>query len=187
MMQGSIRRIEFSIKDCLTDTSNLTIRRRQIAESKRGPGTKVEDFSIRIYQPGDEPAVIRLWQACGLVVPWNNPGSDIARKCADSPDLFFIGEQAHEIIATCMAGYDGHRGWIYFLAVKESQQRKGLASRLVAHVESILLDRGCPKLELMVRNTNDRVISFYRSIGYDLDPVIVLSKRLSEDEKHDFS
>ncbi len=86
-----------------------------------------------------------------------------------------------------MAGYDGHRGWIYFLAVEDTQQRKGLASKLVSHVESTLLERGCPKLELMVRNTNDSVISFYRSIGYNLDPVMVLSKRLIEDAKHDFA
>lgn len=104
----------------------------------------------------------------------------------DSPQLFFVGELQSELVASCMAGYDGHRGWIYFLAVKNSQQRKGLATRLLSHVEAELIKLGCPKVELMVRKTNDRVISFYKSIGFDPDPVIVLSKRLINDKKHNF-
>jgi ribosomal protein S18 acetylase RimI-like enzyme len=146
----------------------------------------MEDFSIRTYRPDDAAEVIDLWGECGLIVPWNNPETDIDRKYADSPQLFFVGELENKLVASCMAGYDGHRGWIYFLAVKNSQQRKGLATRLVGHVEAELIELGCPKVELMVRKTNDRVISFYKSIGFDPDPVIVLSKRLIEDKKHNF-
>jgi ribosomal protein S18 acetylase RimI-like enzyme len=145
------------------------------------------DLAIRSYQPDDEASVIDLWQQCGLVVPWNNPQADIARKCAHSPDLFFVGCIDTALVATCMAGYDGHRGWIYYLAVAEALQRQGIASRMVRHAESGLLRIGCPKIDLMVRNTNATVIEFYRSIGYGDDPVVVLSKRLVEDEPHDFS
>ena len=146
----------------------------------------MDNFSIRTYRPDDAKAVIDLWKECGLIVPWNNPATDINRKCADSPQMFFIGELENELAASCMAGYDGHRGWIYFLAVKYSQRGKGLASRLVDHVEKELIELGCPKVELMVRKNNDGVIAFYKSIGFDPDPVIVLSKRLIEDKKHDF-
>ena len=146
----------------------------------------MDNFSIRTYRPDDAKAVIDLWKECGLIVPWNNPATDINRKCADSPQMFFIGELENELAASCMAGYDGHRGWIYFLAVKHSQRGKGLASRLVDHVEKELIELGCPKVELMVRKNNGGVIAFYKSIGFDPDPVIVLSKRLIEDKKHDF-
>ncbi|MDH3762533.1 MAG: GNAT family acetyltransferase [Gammaproteobacteria bacterium] len=147
----------------------------------------MKTLSIRNYRPDDEAAVINLWRQCGLVVPWNNPRADIARKFADSPGLFFVGLIADETIASCMAGYDGHRGWIYYLAVAESRQRQGIARRMVGHAESELRTRGCPKIDLMVRKTNDSVISFYKSIGYADDPVVVLSKRLIEDEAYDDS
>ena len=143
----------------------------------------MKKLAIRTYQDDDEAAVIELWQQCGLIVPWNNPYKDIARKCADSPQLFFVGVIAKALVATCMAGYDGHRGWIYYLAVAEAQQRQGIAARMVRYAEAELQRRGCPKLDLMVRNTNAAVISFYRSIGYGEDPVVVLSKRLIEDEQ----
>ena len=146
----------------------------------------MENFTIRAFRPDDTTDVIDLWRECGLIVPWNNPQTDIDRKYADSAQMFFVGELENELVASCMAGYDGHRGWIYFLAVKGSQRRKRLASMLVRYAEAELVKLGCPKVELMVRKTNNKVISFYKSIGFDPDPVIVLSKRLIEDEKHDF-
>ncbi len=105
----------------------------------------------------------------------------------DSPELFFSGKINDQLVASCMAGYDGHRGWIYFLAVAKSQRRNGLAAKLVAHVEAKLLELGCPKLELMVRENNLETIAFYEAIGFRLDPVKVLSKRLSDDVPHDFT
>ena len=146
----------------------------------------MKNFVIRTFFPDDEADVIDLWQQCGLVVPWNNPATDIQRKLSDSPNLFFVGLIGDELMASCMAGYDGHRGWIYFLAVKGPYQRQGFASRLVDHAETALKYVGCPKIDLMVRNTNENVISFYKSVGYDTDPVVVLSKRLIEDEPHDY-
>jgi ribosomal protein S18 acetylase RimI-like enzyme len=146
-----------------------------------------DDFTIDCYRASDEAELLALWQVCGLIVPWNNPYTDIARKTADSPELFFTGRIGERLVASCMAGYDGHRGWIYYLAVHPSVQRRGYAARLVAHSEGKLLELGCPKLELMVRNSNQAVIAFYQAIGFGLDPVVVLSKRLRVDEPHDLA
>ena len=85
-----------------------------------------------------------------------------------------------------MAGYDGHRGWIYYLAVAPELRRRGIAAKLVEISEAELVKLGCPKIDLMVRNTNQAVIEFYQAIGYGEDPVVVLSKRLIEDPPHDF-
>jgi len=147
--------------------------------------TQADIFTIDCYRASDEAELLALWQACGLIVPWNNPHTDIARKTADSPGLFFTGRIGERLVASCMAGYDGHRGWIYYLAVHPSVQHRGYAAQLITHSESKLLELGCPKLELMVRNSNQAVIGFYQSIGYNLDPVVVLSKRLQADEPHD--
>jgi ribosomal protein S18 acetylase RimI-like enzyme len=136
---------------------------------------------IRTYQSKDEKQVIDLWIECGLTVPWNDPKKDIQRKFSDSPDLFFVGEIETEIVASCMAGYDGHRGWIYYLAVKPEYQGKGYAKAILEHSEKALLSIKCPKIELMVRHTNDKVVSFYKHAGYKDDPVIVMSKRLISD------
>ena len=142
---------------------------------------------IDSYCDADRAETIALWQACGLVVPWNNPQRDIERKCADSPELFFIGRADGRLVGSCMAGYDGHRGWIYFLAVHPDSQRRGYAARLVAHAEARLRELGCPKIDLMVRDSNAAVIEFYRAIGYQRDPVVVLSKRLRDDEPHNLA
>lgn len=139
------------------------------------------EMRIRRYGMDDEQQVIDLWMECNLVVSSNNPKSDIERKMVDSPDLFFLAEADGCVVATCMAGYDGHRGWIYYLAVKPAMQKQGVASRIMAHAERALANRGCPKIDLMVRNSNEGVISFYHRLGYIEDPVVVLSKRLAED------
>jgi len=140
----------------------------------------------RNYRNEDEAGVIALWRDCGLIRPWNHPQADIRRKCADSPELFFVGELDGALVASCMAGYDGHRGWIYYLAVAPELQRRGIASRLLGIAEAELRKLGCPKIDLMVRETNQQVIAFYRALGYGADPVAVMSKRLIDDEPHDF-
>ena len=145
------------------------------------------DIVIDLYTSADETALIELWQVCKLVVPWNNPHADIARKLADSPELFFVGRSGGRLVASCMAGYDGHRGWIYYLAVHPDYRRHGLARQLVTRAESSLRALGCPKIDLMVRDSNREVIEFYRATGYQSDPVVVLSKRLLDDEAHDYS
>ncbi len=143
-------------------------------------------IEIRQYRGEDQEAVIALWQGCGLIVPWNDPRADIRRKVADSAELFFVGQRGARLVASCMAGYDGHRGWIYYLAVEAAERRRGCARQMIDHVEERLAALGCPKLELMVRNTNVDVSDFYRAIGYVEEPVVVLSKRLLRDEAHGY-
>lgn len=136
---------------------------------------------LRTYQTTDEEAVIALWQACGLVVPQNNPKRDIARKLLVNPELFLVGELDGKIIATCMAGYEGHRGWINYLAVAPQHQRKGFAREIMQHAESLLRAAGCPKINLQVRSTNAAVIVFYEQLGFQIDAVTSLGKRLVSD------
>lgn len=136
---------------------------------------------LRTYQTTDEEAVIALWQACGLVVPQNNPKRDIARKLLVNPELFLVGELDGKVIATCMAGYEGHRGWINYLAVAPQHQRKGFAREIMQHAESLLRAAGCPKINLQARSTNAAVIVFYEQLGFQIDAVTSLGKRLVSD------
>jgi len=141
----------------------------------------METIHIRPFQPSDEAAVIALWKACGLVVPQNNPVRDIARKLRVNPEWFLVGELEGKIVGTCMAGYEGHRGWINYLAVHPDHQRQGLARELMQHAEALLRTAGCPKINLQVRSTNTAVIAFYESIGFAVDDVVSLGKRLEHD------
>ncbi len=141
-------------------------------------------MKIRSFRPLDEKALIQLWNECGLTVPWNDPVKDIQRKRAENPDLLFVGIKDQTLIASCIAGYDGHRGWIYYLAVKPAYQHQQLARKMVCHAEKRLIELGCPKINLMVRKTNASVIRFYQSIGYTDDPVVVLSRRLIKDSSN---
>jgi ribosomal protein S18 acetylase RimI-like enzyme len=139
-------------------------------------------FVIRTFSPEDEKQIIDLWEECNLVVPWNDPKKDIIRKVKHSPQHFFVGVFEKEIISTCMAAFDGHRGWIYYLAVKPEYRRKGFGKAMVNHAEKVLIEEGCPKIDLMVRENNREVISFYENYGYNSESVVVMSKRLEEDK-----
>ncbi|PIE01006.1 MAG: GNAT family acetyltransferase [Thiothrix nivea] len=138
-------------------------------------------MKIRAYEEQDQSAVIALWRECGLVVPHNDPAKDIARKLQVDRDLFLVGVSQHNIIATVMGGYEGHRGWINYLAVKPGEQRKGYGQQIMQAVETALRAKGCPKINLQVRNSNQAVIAFYNALGYSDDRVIGLGKRLEQD------
>src|SRR5690606_25184716 len=97
------------------------------------------------YQPEYEEAVVALWEQCGLVRPWNDPRQDIARKLAEQPELFLVGLSGSEVVATVMAGFDGHRGWVYYLAVSPEHRRQSYGRQLMQEVERLLVARGCPK------------------------------------------
>lgn len=139
-------------------------------------------MKIRTFETRDKERVVELWQACGLTVPWNDPYKDIQRKLAVDPDLFLVGEMSGEIVASVMGGYEGHRGWINYLAVAPRHQRKGHGRQMMQAVEERIRSRGCPKINLQVRESNTQVIAFYRAIGFKLDHVIGMGKRLEEDE-----
>jgi len=140
-------------------------------------------MDIRTYQPRDEEAVLRLWEQCGLTRAWNDPRKDIARKLSEQPELFLVGRIGAEVIATAMAGFDGHRGWVYYVAVSPEYQRKSYGRQLMQEVERLLIARGCPKLNLQVRASNQEVIEFYRVLGYAQDEVVSLGRRLIPDQK----
>jgi ribosomal protein S18 acetylase RimI-like enzyme len=139
-------------------------------------------MQIRRYEPADENAVIALWRDCGLTRAWNDPHRDIARKSQVQPEWFLVGVVDGRVVASAMAGYDGHRGWINFLAVSPDHRGRGFARDLMAHVERLLRDAGCPKLNLQVRTSNAAAIDFYRHLGYVQDEAISFGKRLISDE-----
>jgi ribosomal protein S18 acetylase RimI-like enzyme len=139
-------------------------------------------MKIRKYEPPDESHVIQLWTDCGLVVPWNDPRRDIQRKLQFQPELFLVGSLDGCIVATVMAGYDGHRGWINYLAVHPDHQGSGYGRSIMEEAAVRLRAAGCPKINLQVRSTNAGVIEFYKRIGYSMDDVASLGKRLESDE-----
>jgi ribosomal protein S18 acetylase RimI-like enzyme len=134
-------------------------------------------MNIRAFQPKDEQAVIELWQRCDLLRPLNDPHEDILRKQKVNPELFLVGELDGKVIASVMAGYEGHRGWLNYVAVAPEFQRKGYAEIIVAEAERLLRQIGCPKINLQVRTTNKGVIAFYQKLGYSIDDVVGMGKR----------
>ncbi|MEX2535291.1 MAG: GNAT family acetyltransferase [Trueperaceae bacterium] len=136
------------------------------------------EFRIRPYRSGDEQQVVALWRRCGLSVPWNDPQEDIARKIAIQPELFLVGTLAGIPVATVMAGFDGHRGWINYLAVSPQQQGRGFGRQMMAGAESRLASLGCPKINLQIRSANSAVVAFYANLGYVIDEVVSMGKRL---------
>jgi ribosomal protein S18 acetylase RimI-like enzyme len=146
------------------------------------PMTQPDSVSIRPFRAADQEAVVALWHACDLVRPWNDPHKDIARKLRVHPEWFLVAEIDGEIVGTVMVGYEGHRGWINYLAVHPSRQRGGVGRNLMIVAEGILRDAGCPKINLMVRRTNAHAVAFYERLGFSSDDVVTLGKRLEHDE-----
>jgi ribosomal protein S18 acetylase RimI-like enzyme len=138
-------------------------------------------MKIRPFQMPDKDSVIQLWIQCGLVAPQNNPVRDIERKMKVDPEWFLVGEMDGQVVGTCMTGYEGHRGWINYLAIRPDLQKHGLGKQLMDHAEKILRASGCAKINLQIRATNLQVIKFYESIGYKQDPVVSMGKRLEPD------
>ena len=136
---------------------------------------------MRPYQPADEAAVVALWVRCGLTRPWNDPRNDIARKLVVRPDLFLVAEMDGAVVGTVVVGYDGHRGWINYLGVDPGCRRRGVGRALMAEAERLLRLEGCPKINLQVRTSNTDAIEFYRRVGYALDDVVSLGRRLEAD------
>ena len=133
---------------------------------------------IRAYRETDEDAVAELWRECGLVVPWNDPNKDIRRKLSVQPEMFLVGS---DLAATVMAGYEGHRGWINYLAVAVDSRGRGFGRRMMDEAEARLRKMGCPKINLQIRKSNSGVIEFYQTLGYSVDDVVSMGKRLEAD------
>ena len=138
---------------------------------------------IRPYLEADETAVVALWEHCGLTRPWNDPRKDIDRKLGVQREWFLVAVDTDgHLVGTVMAGYEGHRGWVNYLAVASSCRGRGLGRRLMTEVERRLQAAGCPKLALMVRTSNAEALAFYRKLGYAQDEAIPLGKRLISDD-----
>jgi ribosomal protein S18 acetylase RimI-like enzyme len=140
-----------------------------------------DEPAIRPFAPADEAAVVALWEAAGLTRPWNDPHKDIARKLRVQPEWFLVAALDGEIVGTVMAGYDGHRGWINYLAVTSASRRTGVGRALMSEVERVLGEAGCPKVNMQIRGTNNAAVGFYRALGYTIDDVISLGRRLEHD------
>jgi len=138
-------------------------------------------IAIRPFAPADEEAVVALWEGAGLTRPWNDPHRDIARKLRVRPEWLLVAEADTEIVGTVMAGYDGHRGWVNYLAVHPGHRRAGLGRALMAEAERVLGEAGCPKVNLQLRSGNDEALAFYEALGYVHDDVVSLGRRLEHD------
>lgn len=139
------------------------------------------NMDIRIFSENDRWCVLELWEACGLTRPWNDPGKDIDRKVQFQSELFLVGTVNSNIISSAMVGYDGHRGSVFYLAVHPDYQGLGYGEKFMAHTESVLIELGCPKLNIVVRSTNESVLQFYDKLSYQTDDVVSLGKRLIPD------
>jgi ribosomal protein S18 acetylase RimI-like enzyme len=138
-------------------------------------------LNIRQYQAQDREAVVALWERCNLTRARNDPVKDIERKLKVGPELFLVGLIDGKIVATVMGGYDGHRGWVYYLGVSPEHRRRGYAHRLMDAGTEKLLDMGCPKINIQVRGDNRPALGFYEKIGYAAEDRVSLARRLVED------
>lgn len=125
-----------------------------------------KETTIRNFKDSDKTDVINIWNLCGLIVPGNNPETDIELKMKFQPELFFVAESDGKIIGTVMTGYDGHRGWLNYLGVHPDHRKSGCGRLLIDYSIKKLKDLGCPKLNLQVRNSNISVIDFYKKLGF---------------------
>jgi len=129
----------------------------------------------------DGPAVTGLWRACGLTRPWNDPDADFALALTGATSTVLVARGADEITGSVMVGFDGHRGWVYYLAVAPAQQRAGLGRALMAAAEDWLRARGAPKIQLMVREDNHAALGFYQALGLERQKVVTLGRFLKDE------
>ncbi|WP_404385731.1 GNAT family acetyltransferase [Caenispirillum salinarum] len=139
---------------------------------------------IRPLKDGEEAALAALWEACGLTPPWNPPARDIAFARATPTAELLVAEDADDagaLQASVLCGHEGHRGWMYYVAVRPDLQGTGLGRRMVRAAEGWLAAQGCWKVMLMVRRDNAAVQDFYVAQGYEESDVTVMSRWLEPD------
>lgn len=141
---------------------------------------EIMDLTFKPADAADEDAVAALWRECGLTVPYNDPAADfrfaLGREASDVLVAREGGRQTGRIVASVMVGHDGHRGWLYYVAVAPALQGKGIGAQIVAAGEEWLKARGVVKVQLLVRETNTRVVAFYEKLGFEIAPRVVMSK-----------
>jgi len=137
--------------------------------------------SITKARSEDRDAVVALWRACGLTRPWNDPDADFDRALAAVDATVLLARRSDAIIGGVMTGYDGHRGWVYYLAVAPDRRRGGLGRALMAAAEAWLRARGAPKIQLMVRGDNAAALGFYEALGLERQDVVTLGRFITGD------
>ena len=131
-------------------------------------------------RPDEIEAAVALWQACDLTRPWNDPRADIRRAFDGSTSTILAHRDEGRLVATVMVGADGHRGWVYYLAVAPDQRKRGLGEAMMRAAEGWVAARGMPKMQLMVRMENAAAAGFYHAIGYETEERLLLARRLDE-------
>jgi ribosomal protein S18 acetylase RimI-like enzyme len=136
---------------------------------------------VRYSDPTHRPQVVALWrEVFGYDTPRNSPSLAIDKKLAIKDGLLFVAMEGETVVGTAMAGYDGHRGWLYSIAVLPAYRRKGLGAALVAHAEKALGDLGCMKVNLQILASNEVTSSFYKRLGYTIEPRVSMGKELTQ-------
>lgn len=137
-------------------------------------------MDVRPLPPDQHDAAVALWHEAGLTRPWNDPVADLDRALAGPASTVLAVLDGQRLLGTVMLGHDGHRGWVYYLAVAADARRRGIGTGLVRACEAWLVERDIPKLQLMIRNDNTSAQAFYAPLGYELVDVTVLGRRLDE-------
>lgn len=126
----------------------------------------------------DEAAVVAIWQAAGLTRPWNDPNADFRQALANPTSAVLVARHDGAVTGAVMVGFDGHRGWVYYLGVDPARQRGGIGAALMAAAEDWLKRHDCPKIMFMVRSDNAATKAFYAALGYEMQAVETLGRRL---------
>lgn len=126
----------------------------------------------------DRDAVVALWQAAELTRPWNDPAADFDQSLTNPTSTILLARDGASLVGSVMVGFDGHRGWVYYLTAAPDRKCQGIGRALMAAAEAWLKAHGCPKVQLMVRGDNAAAKGFYQAIGYEQQDVITIGKRL---------
>jgi ribosomal protein S18 acetylase RimI-like enzyme len=136
---------------------------------------------IVFARPDDQAAIVALWEACGLTRPWNDPARDYALALETATSTILAGWGADHVVASVMVGFEGHRGWVYYLAVSPERRRKGHGVAMMRAAEDWLQGQGAPKIQLMVREDNLPTLAFYEALGFERQKVVTLGRFLAKD------
>jgi len=124
----------------------------------------------------DAAQIVELWNNVGLMRPWNDPNKDIELSLAAESSMLFKAQKGNVLIGTVMAGYDGHRGWIYYLAVDPAHQKQGVGRKLYDTALDWLKEKGAPKVQILIRADNTDVVSFYEALGFEKSTSVLMGK-----------
>ena len=138
-------------------------------------------LTVRQAVPDDEHDLIALWRDCNLLVSYNDPATDFRFAMAGACSDVLVGEdEAGRITGSVMVGHDGHRGWLYYVASSPSSRGSGVGRQMTQHAEAWLRQRGVAKVQLLVRQTNAQVVSFYEHLGFEVAPTVMMAKWLND-------